>query len=493
MSSERFEDFKVINRIRKANLFVQIVLGVILFFGLNFVASRHYMKWDLSGNMKNSLSPESAAYVKSLSAPVEIYAVVARAANDKDSRSIMQDLRSVFSQYEYLSTKNAPITATIVNAHIENKKTEELASRFGGGIEDSVIIAGPKSYKKIPITDFYEIDEGVRKGFNGESLITSAILSVSTGKDIKIYFVKGHGEMSFKSANMSRGMSEFASALTGRNYRLEELDLSEAKKIPDDASLVIIAGARAAFLPREIDVLRNYLLKSAGRLMVFLDMGPLNGLEDVMADWGVMSDDLLVLDSGGDYESASGDLIARGFPEKPHQIARYLIEANMPVQFGSARPVRQDMGAPIDDTLKLDALILSGPQSWGERSYIRGGEQRYDDDADLAGPLPLAMVATRTAGDDLGLRIPGGKLIVFGDENFIANKWFNRLGNSKLALNSVNWMIDDNTTLNIAPRKVDLYVLTLARDEILGLGLRFMILPAVVLLLCLVVFLRRRN
>ena len=54
-------------------------------------------------------------------------------------------------------------------------------------------------------------------------------------------------------------------------------------------------------------------------------------------------------------------------------------------------------------------------------------------------------------------------------------------------------MIDDNTTLNIAPRKVDLYVLTLARDEILGLGLRFMILPAVVLLLCLVVFLRRRN
>ena len=53
MSSERFEDFKVINRIRKANLFVQIVLGVILFFGLNFVASRHYMKWYLSGNMKN--------------------------------------------------------------------------------------------------------------------------------------------------------------------------------------------------------------------------------------------------------------------------------------------------------------------------------------------------------------------------------------------------------------------------------------------------------
>ena len=72
-------------------------------------------------------------------------------------------------------------------------------------------------------------------------------------------------------------------------------------------------------LPNEIDQLRKYLLKNNGRLVVFLDMGSLNGLEDVLFDWGIMSDDMLILDSSGDYESGGGDLIARSFPQKPHR------------------------------------------------------------------------------------------------------------------------------------------------------------------------------
>ena len=66
------------------------------------------------------------------------------------------------------------------------------------------------------------------------------------------------------------------------------------------------------------------------------------------------------------------------------------------------------MGAPIDDTLKLDPLILSGNTSWAEKSYARGGRQVYDSATDLEGPLPLAMIASRSGGKDLGLNIPGG-------------------------------------------------------------------------------------
>ena len=165
----------------------------------------------------------------------------------------------------------------------------------------------------------------------------------------------------------------------------------------------------------------------------------------------------------------------------------------MPVQFGSVRPVRPDMGAPIDDTLKIDPLILSGNSSWAEKSYARGGSQTYDAAADLAGPLPLAMVASRTGGKDLGLNIPGGKLAVFGDENFIINKWFNRLGNSKLALNTVNWMLEENTMLNIPSRQISLYTITLSHNQIMSLALRYMSLPAVVLLLALIVSFARRR
>ncbi len=489
----KFEDFRTTSTIRKLNLWAQIILGVTLYVGLNFLAARHYQKWDFSENRKNSLSPESVAYVKNLKVPVEIFAVVSQYARDNEETAVLRDLRAVFKQYEYNSSKSSPVKSSFVNAHIENKRAEELASRFGSDLENCVVVASGNKFKRIPIGDFYDIEEGKRTNFKGEQLLTSAILSVSSGKTSTIYFLKGHGELSPKDSSLSRGLSEFASALSRRNYNIEELDLSKSAQIPENADMIIIAGARATMLPNEIDQLRKYLLKNNGRLVVFLDMGSLNGLEDVLFDWGIMSDDMLVLDTSGDYESAGGDLIARSFPQKAHPISRYLIDSDMPVQFGSVRPVRPDMGAPIDDTLKIDPLILSGNSSWAEKSYARGGSQTYDAAADLAGPLPLAMVASRTGGKDLGLNIPGGKLAVFGDENFIINKWFNRLGNSKLALNTVNWMLEENTMLNIPSRQISLYTITLSHNQIMSLALRYMSLPAVVLLLALIVSFARRR
>ncbi len=206
-----------------------------------------------------------------------------------------------------------------------------------------------------------------------------------------------------------------------------------------------------------------------------------------------MSDDMLVLDSSGDYESSTGDLVARSFPNNPHPIVKYLIDAGTPVQFGATRPVRPDMGSPIDDTLKIEPIILSGTSSWAERSYMREGLQQYDESTDLRGPIPLAMVAIRAAGGDLGLNIPGGKLVVFGNDNFIANKWFNRLGNSKLVLNAVDWLFEENNMLNIPPRPLSTFSLTISRADVVALAWRFMLVPLAILFVCIMVFVARRR
>lgn len=72
-NSGRFDDFKYATRVRALNLWAQIALGAMLFAGLNFLAARHYVNFDLSRDGAHSLSPESAAYVKGLKEPVEIY------------------------------------------------------------------------------------------------------------------------------------------------------------------------------------------------------------------------------------------------------------------------------------------------------------------------------------------------------------------------------------------------------------------------------------
>ncbi len=487
------DDFKYTSRIRVVNLCLQIILGITLFLGLNYMSARHYKRWDLSENSKNSLSLDSKAYVENLKAPVEIIAIISQGINDRDSAAISKDLRSIFKQYAYVSKKTSPITYDFIDPYIENKKIEALATRFGSDLANCVIVASGDKFKKIPILDFYK-DTSSERGFMAEPLLTSAILHVTSAKETQIYFLKMHGELDFKSTDKSRGLSEFSNELRRNNYNLKDLDLTTLNEVPKDCDLLIIAGVRNPLKRNEIEAIKNYLRKSNGRVAIFLDMGPLFGLEEIMSEWGMMSNDMLVVDSSGDYESSSGDLIAKGFPEKsPHPISKYLMEAFVPVQFGSVRPVSENLWTPQDDTLKLSAIILSGNTSWAEKSYSEKGKQNYDMSIDIKGPIPLAMAASRTGGSKFGLKIEGGKLVVFGDENFITNNSFNRLGNKKLAQNTIYWLLEEDNMLNIPPRPMNNYSLTMSRSDVYSLAGRFMGLALIILAMGIVVaFMRRR-
>ncbi len=487
----KFNDFEITTRVRKINLWIQIALGIVLYLGLNYMAYRHYMRIDISESHKNSLSPESLAYIENLKSPIDVYVVISTQNKNKDNESIIKSLRMFLTQYEYASVAPNKISVSFVHSNIENRKADELVKKFGTGIENSVIVAGKVRHKIIPISDF--IDEKNKK-FNGEALMTSAILNVSKIKQPKIYFTRGHGEIDYTNPHETKGLSEFAIALQTCNYKLEDLELNKGKPFPKDADMVVIAAPTTSFLKMEIEQLRKYLLKDNGRVVVFLTMGSVGGLEDLFYEWGIIARDMQVLDTNGDFESTEGDLIARTFPEKRHAISSLLFSRDIPVQFGSVRPVYHDPGARPDSSIKLSELILSSSTSWAEVSYARGGAQKYDSDYDLLGPLPLAMIASRTGGKELNLNIPGGKLAVFGDENFVINKWFHRLGNSTLALGTINWMLDDNEDkLTIPPRNMDVYSITISYSELVGLAIRFAILPCFILALGIIVSFIRRN
>ena len=488
----KFDDFRVTTKIRKINLWVQIILGFTLYVGLNFLSARHYYSHDFSESHKNSLSPESKAYIKNLPSSVDIYVVVSTRNLEKENMSVLKDLELFLSRYEAASKTPNKIRVNFVNSNVESKTADELAKKFGRNIENSVIVSGKTRSKIIPIDGFYEMSEGSKK-FKGETIITSALLYASNQKQLKIYFTAKHGELKYTDTNATNGLSEFTSALQTSNYKLEELDLTLGKPIPEDADMLIIAAPQISYLPSAIYQIRQYLLERNGKVVVFLRMGSDGGLKDVFYEWGILADDMQIYDVGDDYESASGDLIVRTIPEKSHTIVESLKKASMPVLFGSVRPVREDMGADVNKSLSLSPLILSSYSSWAEKSYARSGIHKYDESVDLRGPIPLAMIASRTGGEKFNLNIPGGKLAVFGDENFITNKSFYRLGNSMLVLNTINWMFEENKMLPIPPRDIKMYSLTISHNEFIELALRFLILPFIILAVGITVSFVRRN
>src|SRR5262249_38089719 len=116
-----------------------------------------------------------------------------------------------------------------------------------------------------------------------EQDITNALVKVTTGRQVKAYFVEGHGEKSGTGVERT-GYSTALDMLKRDNFTVDKVVLVQTPEIPKDASVVIVAGPTADYLPVEIDSLRKYL-RAGGKALFLLDpvvggtMHPLPNLE----------------------------------------------------------------------------------------------------------------------------------------------------------------------------------------------------------------------
>src|SRR5439155_25457673 len=120
---------------------------------------------------------------------------------------------------------------------------------------------------------------------------TNAIIKVVSGQQRKVYFSQGHGAKDSVSTERE-GYSTVAQALGRENYTVDKLVLAQQGAVPDDASVVIVAGPKNDFFPPEIEALKKYLDKG-GKLLLALDpperadSQPVTNLIALAHDWGV--------------------------------------------------------------------------------------------------------------------------------------------------------------------------------------------------------------
>jgi hypothetical protein len=299
------------------------------------------------------------------------------------------------------------------------------------------------------------------------------------------------------SVAADRGLSQLTDELRVRNFDVDVLDLARSRRIPEDAALLLAVGPRAPYLPEEQDKLREYLVNQSGRLVLALEPGANHGLDDLLRDWGLRADDVLLVDRDPQEIAEGGDLILWRFA--PHPITQVLIANQIPVLAGRARVVRPDPRRAPDPSLKITSLIGSSPKAWGERSYRRTDEFKYDVAVDLPGSgnpatLPVAAVSERVTAANLPFSVHGGRLLVFGIADIFANNRLSDGGNLFLVRNAINWATERDAQLNIPPRPITKFQLTLSQTELgkLRLGL-LLIVPGAVALLGLIVYWSRRS
>lgn len=96
-------------------------------------------------------------------------------------------------------------------------------------------------------------------GFQGEQALTSAILSVTSEETPGMYVLQGHNE------SISTSLSTL---FTSAGYTANTLNLTEEKKIPDDASVLVLSLPQTDYTEDEINLIDAFV-KNGGDLMVF--------------------------------------------------------------------------------------------------------------------------------------------------------------------------------------------------------------------------------
>ena len=461
---------------------VLLLLGILI--GINYIATRQHKRWDFTAGGQFTLSDQTRRVLSELEAPVTVKVF----ARDTE----FQRFRDRFDGYTYVSDK-------VQVEYIDPDKQPGVARQWE-----------IQQYGTIAIEHDGRIE---RITTDGEQDITNAIVRAVEGGEKRIYFVQGHGERETTSADERTGYNTMAAALARDNFSVESLVLAQQAGVPEDASVVVIAGPTTDYLEPELDMLRTYL-DGGGKLIMLLDppgnasAPPLTGLVALAREWGIEVGNDVVVDVSG-----VGQLLGAGpsvpvvatYPEHPITDNFGLLTA-----FPLARSVRPAAGGTPERTAR--SIAETSERSWADTDLAAVFEgrpvARDEASGDIGGPISLAAAVGvdtpapaaaaepaegETAPEDDAPR-PQTRLVVFGDSDFVSNSMLGTQGNLDLFLNAANWAAQQENLIAIRPRDPEDRRVTMTQDQQTRVGyLSALILPVAILGLGVFTWYRRRG
>jgi len=284
--------------------------------------------------------------------------------------------------------------------------------------------------------------EGRRQDTFGatEQDITSAIIKVTRGEAKRVYFLTGHKEPGLDDA-ANTGYSKAKTALESNNYEAIELNLVVSGTIPADATAVVLAAPKNPLGEKEAPALLDYL-RNGGKLLLLVDQGQTTGLEEgLQQEYGVALENDVIIDPGSSIQ---------GEPLMP-VMQRYTwsqITKDLGLTFFPwSRSITQTTPSP--EGVVVQVLCQTSDQSWGETDFS-DPNPKYDEGADIKGPLNLCLTVEKTASPVGG----GGaaRLVLIGNSSFATNVIFDQQSNGDLFVSCVNWLAEDEDLITIRPK-----------------------------------------
>jgi len=436
----------------RLNLAATLLLLGILFLFVNFIASRRYVRADLTKTKITALSDKTVQVLKGLTAPLTITVFY------QPTHRLYPLVKDLLEEYEQRSPQ---LRVEYVDPEQDIARAKQLAQQFEIDRINLVVFQAGTRHKYLSDTDLAEYDyaqmafggQPSLKSFRGEDAFTSAILNVTQTRQPLIWVTIGHGEKALDNAEPD-GASDFKKFLERDNMRVEPVTLLEKTEISQSVGAVVILGPSRRFHDQELALLQTYL-ERGGRMLALIDPLQDTGLDGLLGRWGVELGNDIVVDPARQLPFISAaNLFVTTYTQHPVVEKMQTLMTLFPL----ARSVR-----PAKDLKDLSAtsLAMTSPQGWGE-TETGATEFQYAEGTDLKGPVSIATAVETSAS-------PPTRLVVIGDSDFAVNGQLGNVGNLDLALGAFHWLVEQEQLIGIGPKPLESIRLNLTGSQLRGI------------------------
>ncbi|MFV1998082.1 MAG: GldG family protein [Acidiferrobacterales bacterium] len=441
-----------------------VLLALILAAAILWVSYLYQGEIDLTRSGRNSLSESSIAAVQNLDNPLRVSAF---AGANPAYRTRIDQLVQSYQRYK------DDITLVHVDPNAEPQRVRDAGIRF----YDQLLL----EY------------EGAREILSSltEEAFSNALTRLGHRKERWLVFLGGHGERRVdRDANFD--MSKWSEQLQQRGFRTRALSLAENPQIPQNTSVLVIAGPQVKLLPGEIKEVRRYV-NDGGNLLWLTDPGSLQGLESLAEQLAIEIEPGTIVDPRSQQLTGRPTaLVISDYGNHP-AVKDFHENTVFPSACGISIPENDSNGSkpflpPDENEWQHQVLLDTRASSWSETGPVNRAI-RFDKGKDIAGPLNISVAITRKRDKN------EQRIIVVCDGDFASNAFILRNGaNLDFAMSIINWLSRDDAYINIPVRVVADQTLQMSitmRNSLMAL---FAIIIPILLVACgIVIWLQRRK
>lgn len=402
-----------------------VVLALLLAGVILWLSQLYQTEIDLTRSGRNSLSESSIAAVKSLDKPLQITAF---SGNQPDLRIQIDQLVRSYQRYK------DDIKLEHVDPNTEPERVREAGIRF---------------YNQLLLE--YDGAKEVLSALTEESF-SNALTRLGHRKERWLVFLGGHGERrADRDANFD--LSKWSQQLRQQGFRTRTLSLAENPQIPQNTSVLVIAGPQVKLLAGEVKELRRFV-NDGGNLLWLIDPGSLQGLESLAETLAIEIEPGTIVDLRSQQLTGSPTALVIGDYRAHPAVKNFRNNTVFPNACGISIPQsevghdKKQTAAETENEWRHQILLDTKASAWSETGAL-GGSIRFDKGKDIAGPLNIAVTISRKRDKN------EQRVAIVCDGDFASNAFILKNGaNLDFAMSITNWLSNDDAYINIPVRTV---------------------------------------